>query len=81
MTIATVLLAFFMTWLISRLVVGNVMKLVTVADKISRGDLDSEINVESKDEIGQLAQTITRMQTALRKSREDAEAIDWLKEG
>ncbi len=81
MTIATVLLAFFMTWLIGRLVVGSVMKLVSVADKISKGDLDSEIDVESKDEIGQLAQTIAKMQTALRKNREDAKAIDWLKTG
>ena len=37
-----------------------------VADRISVGELDMEIDVRSKDELGVLAQSIARMQRSIR---------------
>ncbi len=48
----------------------NVRHLTEVADRISMGGLDSEIEITSKDEIGNLAGAISRMQDSLRFSLE-----------
>ena len=48
----------------------NIQYLTEAADRISVGDLEAEINVESKDEIGNLAEAISRMQDSLRFSIE-----------
>lgn len=48
----------------------NIRHLTDVADRISVGELDAEIEIESKDEIGQLAEAIFRMQDSLRLSIE-----------
>jgi HAMP domain-containing protein len=41
-----------------------------VAERMSLGDLNMQINIPSKDEIGLLAQAIKRMQTSLRLAME-----------
>jgi HAMP domain-containing protein len=41
-----------------------------VADRISVGELDAVIDINSKDEIGDLAEAITRMQDSVRLSIE-----------
>jgi HAMP domain-containing protein len=46
----------------------KIRRLTEVADRISIGDLDAEISVRSKDEIGELAEAITRMQESIRLS-------------
>lgn len=48
----------------------NIQYLTEAADRISVGDLEAEINVRSKDEIGNLAEAISRMQDSLRFSIE-----------
>jgi HAMP domain-containing protein/cell division protein FtsL len=50
--------------------VSKIRHLTDVADRISIGELDAEINIKSKDEIGNLADAITRMQDSLRLSIE-----------
>jgi len=41
-----------------------------IADRISSGDLDAEINIKSKDEIGKLADALFRIQESLKVSKE-----------
>ena len=48
----------------------NIKYLTEAADRISVGDLEAEIEVTSKDEIGNLADAISRMQDSLRFSIE-----------
>ncbi|MBC2716438.1 MAG: HAMP domain-containing protein [Desulfobacteraceae bacterium] len=48
----------------------NIQYLTEAADRISVGDLEAEIDVYSKDEIGNLADAISRMQDSLRFSIE-----------
>lgn len=48
----------------------NIQYLTEAADRISVGDLEAEIDVHSKDEIGNLADAISRMQDSLRFSIE-----------
>ncbi len=48
----------------------NIQYLTEAADRISVGDLEAEIEVKAKDEIGSLADAISRMQDSLRFSIE-----------
>jgi HAMP domain-containing protein len=45
---------------------GRILKLTDVADRISVGELDAEVDVQSKDEFGALGQAISRMQDSIR---------------
>ena len=47
---------------------GNIRELTDHAERISAGDLDSRVEVKSKDEIGELAHAISLMQTSIRLS-------------
>lgn len=49
---------------------NNIGKLTDAADRISVGELDVQINIKSNDEIGALADAISRMQDSLRFSIE-----------
>ncbi len=51
--------------LIARGVTRPVMQLTEVADRISLGELSAKIEIERKDEIGDLAEALRRMQTSL----------------
>ncbi len=57
----TVIGVFFMT----RSITQPVIHLTKVADRISLGDLTAKIEIDRKDEIGELAEAIKRMQTSL----------------
>ncbi|MFP4573127.1 MAG: HAMP domain-containing protein, partial [Desulfobacterales bacterium] len=48
----------------------SIQYLTEAADRISVGDLEAEIEIRSKDEIGSLADAISRMQDSLRFSIE-----------
>jgi HAMP domain-containing protein len=49
---------------------GRIKRLTEVADRISVGDLDAAIPAQARDEVGQLADAISRMQDSLRLSIE-----------
>jgi predicted Zn finger-like uncharacterized protein len=49
---------------------GRIKSLTDVADRISVGELDAEIDIKSKDEIGDLGEAISRMQDSIRLSIE-----------
>jgi ABC-type amino acid transport substrate-binding protein/HAMP domain-containing protein len=65
---STIVLIIFLVFLFGRRLTGNIKYLSGVADRISVGELDVEIKVASKDEIGELALAIARMQDSLRLS-------------
>jgi len=66
----TVLLAAACAWFSARALATPIMKLTDAAERMSLGDLNVKIDVQSRDEIGLLAQAIGRMQTSLRMAME-----------
>ena len=66
----TILVVSLIALISARAIVTPIMKLTEVAERMSLGDLNMQINVPSKDEIGLLAQAIKRMQTSLRLAME-----------
>ena len=68
--IITVVGVVLVSWLGGRALVRPIRELTQVAERMSMGELDIEIQVRSKDEIGLLAQAIGRMQTSLRMAME-----------
>ncbi|MDJ0622891.1 MAG: cache and HAMP domain-containing protein [Desulfocapsaceae bacterium] len=62
--VVIILIAFFS----SRAIVTPIRNLTDAANRISVGDLDVEISTKSKDEIGDLADAIVRMQDSIRLS-------------
>jgi methyl-accepting chemotaxis protein len=62
----TILLVIATSWFSARSLVTPIMKLTEAAERMSLGELNVKIDVQSRDEIGLLAQAIGRMQTSLR---------------
>ena len=62
----TIVLVAFIAWVSARRVTRPIMTLTTAAEQMSLGNLNLKIDIKSKDEIGLLAQAVTRMQTSLR---------------
>ena len=62
----TVVLVVLIAWLSARAVVTPIMTLTDVADRMSMGELDATFAITSRDEIGLLAQALTRMQISLK---------------
>jgi methyl-accepting chemotaxis protein len=61
----TVALVAAIAWFSSRKLVTPIRRLTDAAERMSLGELDLKIDVDSRDEIGLLAQAIGRMQTSL----------------
>ena len=67
---ATFVIVVMIAYLASRAIVTPIRKLTDAANRISVGELGVEIEAKSKDEIGDLAEAITRMQDSIRLSIE-----------
>ena len=52
-------------WFSARSISRPILEMTDAATRMSLGDLDVQINIDSKDEIGMLAKSIGRMQTSL----------------
>jgi predicted Zn finger-like uncharacterized protein len=65
---ATLLLVGLIVSVFGNRLAGRIKSLTEVADRISVGELDAVIDIESKDEIGDLAEAIARMQDSVRLS-------------
>lgn len=61
---------------VSRELVRPLRELKDAADKISRGDLDVQLEIRSNDEIGELADSFERMVAAIKFFREHARKAD-----
>ncbi|MDP2663381.1 MAG: ATP-binding protein [Dehalococcoidia bacterium] len=62
---AGVILAVLMTLVISRRILGPIESLTAAARRMERGDLDSTVGVQGKDEIGELAHAFNAMAGAV----------------
>lgn len=60
---ATIIAAVFFT--LHKVVVHPITALTSAANRMSRGDLDTHIDIQSNNEIGSLVEAIRRMQTSL----------------
>lgn len=65
---STVIAVLLFAWLAGRMITKPIKDITKAADLISIGDLDVPINQNSKDEIGDLAGAIVRMQESIRLS-------------
>jgi methyl-accepting chemotaxis protein len=64
----TMLIIFILVSIYGHRLSSKIRSLTEVADRISVGDLDIEIDIKSRDEIGELADAISRMQESIRLS-------------
>ncbi len=62
----TALAVVIIAWFLGRAIGSPIRKLTEVAERISVGDMGAEIKIRSRDEIGNLAEAILRMQDSLR---------------
>jgi len=69
-TIVVAILGAALAWWVIRSVTRPVRRLVEVADNISMGDLDTSIEVTSRDEIGELQESFERMRVSLKTALE-----------
>ncbi|HVO84913.1 MAG TPA: cache domain-containing protein [Syntrophobacteria bacterium] len=68
--VVTVAIVLVLAWILARSLVRPIKELTNAADRMSLGDLNVEIKTSARDEIGQLAEAIGRMQDSLRLSIE-----------
>lgn len=68
--ITGILVALLLAFVVSRSITRPVSHLAEVADRISLGELDVEIDVHGTNEVGQLAESLRRMQASLRSAIE-----------
>ncbi len=61
-----VLLAILLSWVLGRYVAGPLERFTAVAETVGKGQLDQEIRVSSRDEVGDLANSFNRMVVRLR---------------
>lgn len=66
---------------VSRNIATGLNSMVRVADAISRGELDTPVEVKGTDEVSKLATSVMLMQNALKKAGEASDVQDWLKTG
>ncbi|MFH1216932.1 MAG: ATP-binding protein [Pseudomonadota bacterium] len=71
LTLVIITVSISMSILMSRLIAKPIMQLVDVAKKIGAGDLGVRVSVESKDEIGDLAETVNSMVRDLERTQND----------
>ncbi|MDP3283555.1 MAG: HAMP domain-containing protein [Desulfobacterales bacterium] len=68
--IGTIILIGLIVSIYGNLLVNKIRSLTDLAQRISIGDLDAEVGIKSKDEIGDLYDAIVRMQESIRLSME-----------
>lgn len=65
LTIASVLLGLCWAFYITRLITGRIVKMVSLAEKISKGDYKTQIVDTSKDELSRLSQSLNLMSATI----------------
>jgi methyl-accepting chemotaxis protein len=66
----TILLVAFIAFIYGMKLSHNIRSLTDIANRISVGDMDIDIDTKGKDELGDLARAIARMQDSIRLSIE-----------
>jgi signal transduction histidine kinase len=63
-----IILAFIVTFFLSRMILSPVRTLTTTARKLGKGEFNQRVNIKDKGEIGQLAQTFNSMASDLQRN-------------
>lgn len=63
---AGLVLLVFISWLIGKNIIESLNQLMGVADKVANGDLTTQIDINSNDEIGKLANSMEKMRDRLK---------------
>ena len=74
-SVIALLVGIILAYFIARGIVLPIRKVTDIAEEISKGDLNAEIEIDQKDEIGQLANAFIRMTDSLRKKASAADEI------
>ena len=77
----TSLVVLLITIPVAQRIVRPILQLTAAARLVAAGDLEQEIHVKSRNEIGELAGNFGTMLTGLKESRHKNETQDWLKTG
>ena len=64
-SVVAVILGIFLAWIIARGIIGPLQKGMAFASTVSTGDLRATIDLDQKDEVGQLAASLTDMANQL----------------
>lgn len=80
-TLLAIVIGIVMALFISRSISGNLGRVISVAEAIAEGNLDTIVEEGGGYEIGKLRASVDRMQASLRRAREAAERLSWLKTG
>lgn len=64
-TLTALLLAIFIALYVSKIITTGILKVVSAADKLSTGNLNIDIDITSKDEIGTLAGSFNKMKDTI----------------
>jgi methyl-accepting chemotaxis protein len=75
LAIAAVLIVVGLAILVTRSITGPTSKLVAATNKMAQGDFNFKLDIDSKDEIGQLANGVQAMQAAVQRMIADAELL------
>jgi len=73
LSIVTLVIIFLATWFgltLAKEITGPIQNLVTATNRITRGELDSQIDIEADDEIGILVKSFNQMTKDLKKSQD-----------
>ena len=79
LSIVTLVIIFLATWFglsLAKTITNPIQDLVSATNRITRGDLDSRIDIEADDEIGLLVKSFNEMTDDLKKSKTSLEAAN-----
>lgn len=80
-SILSVVVALAVGLLVSYSISSGLGRMVSVSDAVAEGNFEAPVEVDRTDEIGRLASSMSRMQTALKNASEESKRRDWLKTG
>lgn len=69
-----ILIVIILSSILSKGIVKSIQELTSAADSISKGNMDVKIDIKSKDEVGDLANSFERMLAAIRFLKEEKDA-------
>ncbi|HNO14468.1 MAG TPA: MCP four helix bundle domain-containing protein, partial [Accumulibacter sp.] len=75
LAIAAVLIVLLLAFLITRSITGPTSKLVAATGKMATGDFNFKLDIDSKDEVGQLAKGVEAVQAAVQRMINDADLL------
>ena len=75
LAVAAVVIVLLLAFLITRSITGPTSKLVAATNKMASGDFNFKLDIDSKDEVGQLAKGVEAIQAAVQRMINDADLL------